>query len=96
VIKGTPTFSFTNDGVDVMSPLPNSNSRPSPLEDMTEIFELMSLKSHRPVQDCQTVHYRNNRVAYRVASWNLENLTIEKVSNLGVLEVLTRTILENG
>lgn len=38
---------------------------------------------------------RNGRAAIRVASWNLDRMCVEKSSNLGVREVVCRTIFEN-
>ncbi|XP_074646167.1 endonuclease/exonuclease/phosphatase family domain-containing protein 1-like [Tubulanus polymorphus] len=39
---------------------------------------------------------RKNHPAFRVASWNLKRCGCEKADNPGVLEVVCRTILENG
>ena len=63
---------------------------------MTDIFELMSLKTSRPTRESSFANTFRNRAAYRVASWNLEKMTKDKIGNPGVLEVVTRTILENG
>lgn len=38
---------------------------------------------------------RNGRQAIRIASWNLDRMCLEKSSNLGVREVICRTIFEN-
>lgn len=98
VMKKIPAILFetTKNELDGKSQVPNARIRSSYVEDMTEIFELMSLKSRRPLQDCSFSLSQKNRPTYRVASWNLEKLSLEKISNLGVLEVITRTILENG
>jgi hypothetical protein len=74
----------------------NSSPTSSTLEDMRDIFELMSLKTLRPTRNSSFSNEYNSMAAYRVASWNLEKLTDDKISNPGVLEVVTRTILENG
>ncbi|XP_071957379.1 endonuclease/exonuclease/phosphatase family domain-containing protein 1-like [Antedon mediterranea] len=63
-------------------------------------------KQTQPVCQCQT-HLcddykwkvnieKNGRPVVRIASWNLGQCTLEKYCNLGVKEVLVRTILENG
>lgn len=38
---------------------------------------------------------RNGHSSMRIASWNLDKMTTEKSLNLGVKEVICRTILEN-
>lgn len=38
---------------------------------------------------------RNGRPAIRIASWNMDRMCMEKSCNLGVREVVCRTILEN-
>lgn len=61
-----------------------------------DIFELLSLRSERPVVRDVFIGKYQGQPAIRVASWNLQQLTREKISNPGVLEVVCRTILENG
>lgn len=60
-----------------------------------DIHELLSAYSSRPVLEEDFNYRRNNRAAVRVATWNLHQFSIEKVQNLGVKEVICRTILEN-
>ncbi|ROT74900.1 Endonuclease/exonuclease/phosphatase family domain-containing protein 1 [Penaeus vannamei] len=62
----------------------------------TEIFELLSVKSERPIVRDVFQGQHNGRPAIRIATWNLQELTKEKMSNPGVLEVICRTVLENG
>lgn len=62
----------------------------------TEIFELLSVKSERPIVRDVFQGQHNGRPAIRIATWNLQQLTKEKMSNPGVLEVICRTVLENG
>eukprot|EP00062_Callorhinchus_milii_P019972 gi/632975106/ref/XP_007904041.1/ PREDICTED: endonuclease/exonuclease/phosphatase family domain-containing protein 1-like [Callorhinchus milii] len=38
----------------------------------------------------------NGRPVVRIGSWNLQNLTLDKVNNPGVREVICLTLLENG
>jgi hypothetical protein len=38
---------------------------------------------------------RNGKTALRIATWNLQDFTLEKVENPGVREIVCRTILEN-
>jgi competence ComEA-like helix-hairpin-helix protein len=51
---------------------------------------LLSLPPQRP-----SPIYKNNQTFFRFASWNLQQLTNDKVQNPGVREVICRTILEN-
>ncbi|KAF2897740.1 hypothetical protein ILUMI_08436 [Ignelater luminosus] len=62
---------------------------------ISDIFELLSAYSYRPIPEEEFCYERNGEKALRIASWNLQNLTLEKVQNLGVREVICRTILEN-
>lgn len=67
------------------------NSNGVPLDD---IFDLLSAYSHRPVVE-DFYYVRNGRKAFRMATWNLSGLSLEKAINPGFLEVCCRTILEN-
>lgn len=60
-----------------------------------DLFDLLCAYSHRPVTDEVFNNCRNGRKALRIASWNLHAMTLEKVENPGVREVLCRTLLEN-
>lgn len=40
-------------------------------------------------------YQRNGHAAIRIGSWNLDRMCMEKSSNMGVREVVCRTILEN-
>lgn len=60
-----------------------------------DIFELLGAYSHRPVVAEEFRYERNGNRAIRVASWNLDRLSMAKAENPGVLEVICRTILEN-
>nr|XP_053629868.1 endonuclease/exonuclease/phosphatase family domain-containing protein 1-like isoform X2 [Cherax quadricarinatus] len=61
-----------------------------------DIFELLSLRSERPVVKEVFNGYFQGDPAFRVATWNLQQLTRDKICNPGVLEVVCRTVLENG
>nr|XP_045617996.1 endonuclease/exonuclease/phosphatase family domain-containing protein 1-like [Procambarus clarkii]XP_045617997.1 endonuclease/exonuclease/phosphatase family domain-containing protein 1-like [Procambarus clarkii] len=61
-----------------------------------DIFELLSLRSERPVVKEVFNGYHQGQPAIRVATWNLQQLTRDKICNPGVLEVVCRTVLENG
>ncbi|KAK9870562.1 hypothetical protein WA026_008122 [Henosepilachna vigintioctopunctata] len=63
---------------------------------LTDIYELLSVYSSRPIINEIFRHSRNGKPAFRVSSWNLQNFSLEKASNLGVKEVVCRTLLENG
>ncbi|XP_064112900.1 endonuclease/exonuclease/phosphatase family domain-containing protein 1-like isoform X2 [Macrobrachium nipponense] len=62
----------------------------------SEIYELLSLRSERPIVSEVFDGNVNGRPVIRIATWNLQQLTKDKISNPGVLEVVCRTILENG
>ncbi|KAF7275412.1 hypothetical protein GWI33_011777 [Rhynchophorus ferrugineus] len=61
-----------------------------------DIFELLTTYSARPITRETFKFCRNGEPAVRVASWNLHEFSLEKASNLGVKEVICRTVLENG
>lgn len=63
---------------------------------LNDIFELLSAYSPRPVFTEEFSYRRNNQDAIRIATWNLHDFTSDKAQNLGVKEVICRTILENG
>lgn len=60
-----------------------------------DLFDLLCAYSHRPVTDEVFTNCRNGKKALRITSWNLHAMTLEKVENPGVREVLCRTFLEN-
>lgn len=62
---------------------------------LADIFDLLSAYSYRPIPEEEFRYSRNGRDAFRVATWNLHEFTYEKAQNLGVREVICRTILEN-
>lgn len=64
----------------------------SPLRDM-ELYRLVAPLSQRPLTARMEAGPAG---AFWVALWNLAGLTCDKASNLGVLEVVCRTALENG
>lgn len=61
-----------------------------------DIFELLSVYSPRPIIKEVFKYRRNDEEAIRIASWNLHQFSFEKSQNMGVREVICRTILENG
>lgn len=60
-----------------------------------DIFELLSAYSQRPVLEDDFRGERNGKPVVRIATWNLQDFTVEKVQNPGVMEVICRTVLEN-
>ncbi|KAF5275579.1 hypothetical protein FQA39_LY06691 [Lamprigera yunnana] len=62
---------------------------------VNDIFELLSAYSYRPIPEEDFCNSRNGEKALRIASWNLQNFILDKAQNLGVREVICRTILEN-
>lgn len=61
-----------------------------------DIFELLSAYSPRTIPEEIFDYERQGEPAVRIAVWNLDKFTLDKASNLGVREVICRTILENG
>lgn len=61
-----------------------------------DLFELLSAYSPRPVLEERFEYKRDREDAFRVAVWNLHKFSYEKAGNLGVREIVCRTILENG
>lgn len=59
----------------------------------------VSYASENNINNCFLSIYcsyeRNGRSAIRIASWNMDRMCMEKSSNLGVREVVCRTVLEN-
>lgn len=76
--------------------MPPKCDLPFPSFDASDLFELLSNKSRRPISDIMFNFRRNGRSALRLATWNLQHSAPEKADNLGVREVICRTILENG
>ncbi|KAK3581772.1 hypothetical protein CHS0354_017213 [Potamilus streckersoni] len=78
---------------------PNGSSQlelGSSAENMLELLKPLVEKHPRPHQESQFKFKCKNRIAVRIATWNLEQFSIDKVNNPGVKEVVCRTILENG
>lgn len=63
---------------------------------MYDIFELLSTYSPRPILEELFTYERQGERAIRIAVWNVHKFSYEKANNLGVREVVCRTILENG
>ena len=61
---------------------------------VNDILDLLSAYSHRPIVEEVFAFERNGVKCCRLASWNLNQLSIDKVMNPGVREVVCRTILE--
>lgn len=61
---------------------------------VNDILDLLSAYSHRPIVEEVFTNERNGVRCCRLASWNLHQLSIDKVTNPGVREVICRTILE--
>lgn len=62
---------------------------------VNDILDLLSAYSHRPIVEEVFMYERDGVRCCRLASWNLHQLSVEKVTNPGVREVICRTILEN-
>ncbi|XP_050685441.1 endonuclease/exonuclease/phosphatase family domain-containing protein 1-like [Leptidea sinapis] len=62
---------------------------------VNDILDLLSAYSHRPIVEENFMYERDGVKCCRLATWNLHQLSIEKVTNPGVREVVCRTILEN-
>ncbi|XP_047544957.1 endonuclease/exonuclease/phosphatase family domain-containing protein 1-like [Vanessa atalanta] len=61
---------------------------------VNDILDLLSAYSHRPIVEEVFTHERDGVRCCRLASWNLHQLGVEKITNPGVREVICRTILE--
>jgi hypothetical protein len=74
----------------------NSINHNNGMTNVLELFELLSVYSQRPIAEnmCRIEQDYFNKI--RVASWNLDRLCLQKSENLGVKEVICRTILENN
>lgn len=74
----------------------SSESKLSPyVEDFLEIFSKYIEDSARPEVTPFDFKHKRRKVV-RVASWNVERMSIDKVKNPGVKDVICMTILENG
>lgn len=62
---------------------------------VNDILDLLSAYSHRPIVEEVFTYERDGVKCCRIASWNLHQLSIDKITNPGVREVVCRTILEN-
>jgi hypothetical protein len=62
---------------------------------VNDILDLLSAYSHRPVVEEVFTYEKDGVKCCRLASWNLHQLSIDKITNPGVREVVCRTILEN-
>lgn len=92
-ITGTPTRHRKTNSAPVKLQCANG-SLPS-AGSLADIFDLLSAYSYRPIPEEEFRYSRNGRDAFRIATWNLHEFTYEKAQNLGVREVICRTILEN-
>ena len=64
--------------------------------DNKSLYDLVSSQSDRPVIEDLFLDMRNGNPAFRLGVWELQGFSVDKASNPGVLEVMCRTILENG
>jgi len=62
---------------------------------LSDIYDMLSAYSYRPIPEEDFQYSRDGKFAVRIATWNLDNFTSEKAANLGVREVICRTILEH-
>lgn len=62
---------------------------------LNDILDLLAAYSHRPIVEEVFTYERNGVRCCRLASWNLHQLSIDKITNPGVREVICRTVLEN-
>lgn len=61
---------------------------------VADILDLLSAYSHRPIVEEVFTYERDGVRCCRLSSWNLHQLSVDKVMNPGVREVICRTILE--
>ncbi|CAG5048349.1 unnamed protein product [Parnassius apollo] len=62
---------------------------------VNDILDLLAAYSHRPIVEELFTYERDGIRCCRLATWNLHQLSIDKITNPGVREVICRTILEN-
>ncbi|CAG9854229.1 unnamed protein product [Phyllotreta striolata] len=87
-----PAQTLRTNGAHQKLPIRNGLSNSNAID----IFELLSTYSPRPIIREIFNYSRNDQPAIRIASWNLHEFSYEKAGNLGVKEIVCRTILENG
>ena len=64
--------------------------------DLIHIGGPLSQKSSRTKKSSACVFHRDGRAIIRIATWNLEQFSSDKVMNPGVREVMCMTLFENG
>lgn len=62
---------------------------------LNDILDLLSAYSHRPVVEEVFKYERDGVRCCRLATWNIHQLSTDKIMNPGVREVVCRTILEH-
>lgn len=62
---------------------------------VNDILDLLAAYSHRPIVEELFTYERDGVRCCRLASWNLHQLSVDKITNPGVREVVCQTILEN-
>lgn len=102
-VNGWTDISISN-GISPRTPHRKSLSMPSKLPmtlpngfataPVSDILDLLSAYSHRPIVEEVFKYERDGVKCSRLASWNLHQLSIDKITNPGVREVICRTILE--
>lgn len=95
VPNGTPNRTPHRKSSSMPSKLPMTLPNGFSAAPVNDILDLLSAYSHRPIIEEDFKYERNGVRCCRIASWNLHQLSVEKVSNPGVREVICRTILEN-
>ncbi|XP_030757964.1 endonuclease/exonuclease/phosphatase family domain-containing protein 1-like [Sitophilus oryzae] len=96
IITNGITNIYPVNGYTFKSPLKNQIPNGLTPSSAIDIFELLSTYSPRPVTKEIFKFCRDGEPAIRICSWNLHELSVQKALNLGVREVICRTILENG
>ncbi|GAB6027342.1 Endonuclease/exonuclease/phosphatase domain-containing protein 1 [Chamberlinius hualienensis] len=95
-VTTTDTFNGARLGVNDSEASTDELSCAEEFSDEKSIYEMLAMRCPRPILN-ELFHFkRNGQPALRLGSWNLEQFTLAKVGNLGVIEVVCRTILENG
>lgn len=62
---------------------------------VNDILDLLSAYSHRPTLEEDFRYERNGVRCCRIGTWDIHQLSLEKIYNPGVREVVCRTVLEN-
>lgn len=94
-VASTPTRSPHRKSLSMPTKLPITLPNGFATAPVNDILDLLAAYSHRPIVEELFTYERDGVRCCRLASWNLHQLSVDKITNPGVREVVCRTILEN-